>query len=180
MDYYTGPIYEAVVEGFSSSILGGGRYDGLIGRFLGKSIPAVGCSIGFERILSILQNRESSAPAKVERVLLVRHGGDLLEMTRLAEQLRAADVSVESYLEEDDVGKQLKYAEAAGITWAIKEVRADDLSLLVRHLPTRQDRSVSLAEFQALLAHQEVNVIILRLNILSIFSILFRCSLLTL
>jgi histidyl-tRNA synthetase len=151
MDYYTGPIYEAVVEGFSSSILGGGRYDGLIGRFLGKSIPAVGCSIGFERILSILQNRESSGPAKVDRVLLVRHGGDLLEMTRLAEQLRAADVSVESYLEEDDLGKQLKYAEAVGITWAIKEVRPDDLSLLVRHLPTRQDRHVSLAELLRLL-----------------------------
>ena len=152
MDYYTGPIYEAVVEGFSSSILGGGRYDGLIGRFLGKSIPAVGCSIGFERILSILQNRESSGPAKVERVLLVQQGGNLLEMTRHAEQLRANGLAVESYLEADELGKQLKYAEAAGITWAIKEVRADDLSLLVRHLPTRQDRTVSLTEFKELLA----------------------------
>ena len=152
MDYYTGPIYEAVVEGFSSSILGGGRYDGLIGRFLGKSIPAVGCSIGFERILSILQNRESSGPAKVERVLLVQQGGNLLEMTRHAEQLRANGLAVESYLEADELGKQLKYAEAAGITWAIKEVRANDLSLLVRHLPTRQDRTVSLTEFKELLA----------------------------
>ena len=43
MDYYTGPVYEAVVEGYPSSILGGGRYDGLIGRFAGKPIPAVGC-----------------------------------------------------------------------------------------------------------------------------------------
>ena len=151
MDYYTGPIYEAVVEGFSSSILGGGRYDGLIGRFLGKSVPAVGCSIGFERILSILQNRETSGAPKAGRVLLVRHE-DLLEMTRHAEQLRAKGVAVESYLEADELGKQLKYAEAAGITWAIKEVRSDDLSLLVRHLPTRQDRTVSLAEFQELLA----------------------------
>jgi histidyl-tRNA synthetase len=153
MDYYTGPIYEAVVEGFSSSILGGGRYDGLIGRFLGKPIPAVGCSIGFERILSILQNRENSGTAKAERVLLVRHG-DLLEMTRHAEQLRAKGLAVESYMEEDDLGKQLKYAEAAGLTWAIKEVRAGALSLLVRHLPTRQDRTVSLAEFQELLERQ--------------------------
>jgi histidyl-tRNA synthetase len=151
MDYYTGPIYEAVVEGFPSSILGGGRYDGLIGRFLGKPIPAVGCSIGFERILAILQNHESSAPAKVERVLLVRPGGDLAEMTRHAEQLRAKGIAIESYMEEDDLGKQLKYAEAAGITWAIKEVRADDLSLLVRHLPTRQDRTVALTDFQELL-----------------------------
>jgi histidyl-tRNA synthetase len=152
MDYYTGPIYEAVVDGFSSSILGGGRYDGLIGRFLGKSIPAVGCSIGFERILSILQNRENHGAVKVERVLLVRPSADLVETTRQAERLRATGLGVESYLEEDDLGKQLKYAEAAGITWAIKQVRADDLSLLVRHLPTRQDRTVSLAEFQELVA----------------------------
>ena len=151
MDYYTGPIYEAVVENFSSSILGGGRYDGLIGTFAGKDIPAVGCSIGFERILSLLQERESPEAAKAERILLVRQAGDLVEMTRHAEQLRAAGLAVESYLEEDDLGKQLKYAEAAGIIWAIKQVRADDLSLLVRHLPTRQDQTISLAEFQALL-----------------------------
>ena len=126
------------------------RY-GLIGRFLGKPVPAVGCSIGFERILSLLQERESPEAAKAERILLVRQAGDLVEMTRHAEQLRAAGLAVESYLEEDDLGKQLKYAEAAGIIWAIKQVRADDLSLLVRHLPTRQDQTISLAEFQALL-----------------------------
>ena len=151
MDYYTGPIYEAVVENFSSSILGGGRYDGLIGTFAGKDIPAVGCSIGFERILSLLQERERPEVAKAERVLLVRQAGDLAEMTRHAEQLRTAGLAVESYLEEDDLGKQLKYAEAAGMIWAVKEVHPHDLSLLVRHLPTRQDRAVSLAEFQALL-----------------------------
>jgi histidyl-tRNA synthetase len=151
MDYYTGPIYEAVVENFSSSILGGGRYDGLIGTFAGKDIPAVGCSIGFERILSLLQERESPEAAKAERILLVRQVGDLVEMTRHAEQLRAAGLAVESYLEEDDLGKQLKYAEAAGMIWAVKEVHPDDLSLLVRHLPTRQDQAISLAEFQALL-----------------------------
>src|SRR5207253_5957410 len=125
--------------------------DGLIGTFAGKDIPAVGCSIGFERILSLLQERKRPDTARVERVLLVRQPGDLVEMTRHAEQLRAAGLAVESYLEEDDLGKQLKYAEAAGMIWAIKEVHADDLSLLVRHLPTRQDRAVSLAEFQALL-----------------------------
>ena len=75
MDYYTGPVYEAVVEGYPSSILGGGRYDGLIGRFAGKDIPAVGCSLGFERILSILQARkEGPATVAMPRVLLVNDG----------------------------------------------------------------------------------------------------------
>jgi len=82
---------------------------------------------------------------------LVRQAGDLVEITRHAEQLRAAGLAVESYLDDDDVGKQLKYAQAAGMIWAVKEVHPDDLSLLVRHLPTRQDQAISLAEFQALL-----------------------------
>jgi histidyl-tRNA synthetase len=151
LDYYTGPIYEAVVEGFGSSVLGGGRYDGLIGKFAGKEIPAVGCSIGFERILSILQERETSQNASVGRVLLVRHGPDLVELSRQAEELRARGIQVETYLEEDDLGKQLKYAEVAGIVWAVKEVH-QDMTLLVRHLPTRQDRTVSVSELQAILA----------------------------
>ena len=151
LDYYTGPIYEAVVEGFGSSVLGGGRYDGLIGKFAGKEIPAVGCSIGFERILSILQERETPHNASVGRVLLVRHGPDLVELSRQAEELRARGVPVETYLEEDDLGKQLKYAEVAGIVWAVKEVH-QDMTLLVRHLPTRQDRTVSVSELQTILS----------------------------
>src|SRR5439155_22637463 len=72
MDYYTGPIYEAVVEGFPSAVLGGGRYDDLLGQFAGKKIPAVGCSLGFERILSILQERATGRSVTVvPRALLI-------------------------------------------------------------------------------------------------------------
>jgi histidyl-tRNA synthetase len=155
MDYYTGPIYEAVVEGFSSSILGGGRYDGLIGKFAGKAIPAVGCSIGFERILAILQDRQSQNTAKAERVLLVRESNDIVAMTRHAEILRAAGLAVESYLEDDPVGKQFQYADTVGIIWAIKEFHEQDLSLVIRHLPTRQDRAVTLVQFRSLVSQQE-------------------------
>ncbi|HUO58639.1 MAG TPA: histidine--tRNA ligase, partial [bacterium] len=59
-DYYTGPVFEINVEGheFTSSIGGGGRYDGLIEKLGGpKNTPAVGISLGFERILLILQER---------------------------------------------------------------------------------------------------------------------------
>lgn len=151
MDYYTGTIYEAVVEGFPSSILGGGRYDGLIGTLAGRSIPAVGCSIGFERILSILQDRKGKTSATAERVLLIREGSDVVAMIRQAEILRAAGLAVESYLEDDAIGRQFKYAESVGITWAIKEFHESNHSLVIRHLPTREERTVSLAEFQALL-----------------------------
>ena len=52
--YYTGTVFEIVSDKFKGSIAGGGRYDNLIGKFTGENIPAVGFSIGFERIFSLL------------------------------------------------------------------------------------------------------------------------------
>jgi histidyl-tRNA synthetase len=153
MDYYTGPVYEAVVEGYPSAILGGGRYDDLIGLFTGKKIPAVGCSLGFERILAIQQQRWAGhAMAAAPRALLVCDGEDTDRLQQQAEQLRDAGVSVETYLNPDEVGKQLKYAEAVGIMWAIKRFDRVSSSLTVRHIPTRQDRTVSLRDFLTLLS----------------------------
>ena len=77
MGYYTGPIFEIAHTGYPSSIAGGGRYDDMIGRFLGRSVPACGFSIGFERLVEIL---EESAPggtvgvARPKLVLLVDEG----------------------------------------------------------------------------------------------------------
>lgn len=59
LDYYTGLIYEAVLTDTDrvGSIAGGGRYDGLVGMFSGKVVPAVGVSIGIERVFSILEEK---------------------------------------------------------------------------------------------------------------------------
>jgi len=57
MGYYTGPIFEVSVPGYSSSVAGGGRYDKMIEKFVGREVPACGFSIGFERIINILQER---------------------------------------------------------------------------------------------------------------------------
>ena len=59
LDYYTGLIYEAVLTDTDrvGSIAGGGRYDGLVGMFSGKDIPAVGVSIGIERVFAILEEK---------------------------------------------------------------------------------------------------------------------------
>src|SRR6266581_5483549 len=150
MDYYTGPIYEAVVENFSSAVLGGGRYDDLIGQFAGRKIPAVGCSIGFERILAILEERTAGqAVAASPRALLICDEGDVDLLQRQAEQLRNEGLCVETYLDYDDVGKQFKYAEAAGIRWAIKRFDAASSSVTVRYLPERKDLALPLSEFKA-------------------------------
>jgi histidyl-tRNA synthetase len=59
--YYTGTIFEVAHPGSGSSVAGGGRYDGMIGRFLGTDVPAVGFSIGFERILDLLEGADEAA-----------------------------------------------------------------------------------------------------------------------
>jgi len=151
LDYYTGTVYEAVMHRDSkASILGGGRYDDLIGQFAGRKIPAVGCSIGFERILAILQERTAGqAVAASPRALLICDEGDIGLLQRQAEQLRNEGLCVETYLDYDDVGKQFKYAEAAGITWAIKRFDAASSSVTVRYLPERKDLALPLSEFKA-------------------------------
>ena len=67
MGYYTGPIFEISHTGYPSSIAGGGRYDNMIGRFLGRQVPACGFSIGFERLVEILEEREATAAFGVAR-----------------------------------------------------------------------------------------------------------------
>ena len=62
MSYYTGPIFEISVDEFGSSVGGGGRYDGMIGKFTGQPTPACGFSIGFERIIMILMERGFKVP----------------------------------------------------------------------------------------------------------------------
>ena len=69
--YYTGTVFEIESLDFNSSIAGGGRYDNLIGKFLKEQIPAVGFSIGFERILSILMEKQSKIMEKPKKIVLL-------------------------------------------------------------------------------------------------------------
>ena len=92
MGYYTGSIVECVHPGLGVSLGGGGRYDGMIGRFLGTDTPAFGFSLGFERLMEVVTPPESTTQ---KRVALI-YGSDvspdaLLEMKR---QLVAGGVSV--------------------------------------------------------------------------------------
>ena len=68
MGYYTGTIFEIAHPGSGSSVGGGGRYDGMIGRFLGQDVPAVGFSIGFERVVDLISADSASGPEAVALV----------------------------------------------------------------------------------------------------------------
>ena len=69
MGYYTGPIFEVSIDGYSFSIAGGGRYDKMIGKFCGQEVCASGFSIGFERIVTILKDHaQADDTAEQERI----------------------------------------------------------------------------------------------------------------
>lgn len=68
MGYYTGTIFEIAHPDHGYSLGGGGRYDHMIGRFLGQEVPACGFSIGFERIVDLLEMRDGSRPRAVALV----------------------------------------------------------------------------------------------------------------
>lgn len=68
MSYYTGTIFEIDMPDFGGSVAGGGRYDKMIGNFTGKETPAVGFSIGFERIVTLLLEHGWQVPGQMEKV----------------------------------------------------------------------------------------------------------------
>ncbi len=84
--YYTGTVFEVKSEKFGSSVAGGGRYDGLISKFTGESIPACGFSIGFERIFSILS--EQGAKASDKELLALLYEGDFASAYSAAAALK--------------------------------------------------------------------------------------------
>lgn len=72
MSYYTGPIFEISMDEYGGSVGGGGRYDEMIGKFTGQNVCATGFSIGFERIVMLLMEREYKVPtAKEKKAFLV-------------------------------------------------------------------------------------------------------------
>lgn len=112
--YYTGNVFEAALEGRNSgSIAGGGRYDKVIGLFLGKDIPAVGFSIGIERILDILKGK--SKPEPLTDIFVAVVSQDILpEAIKLSEKLRAKGKNVQFDLMGRNFSNQLKFADKIG------------------------------------------------------------------
>jgi histidyl-tRNA synthetase len=87
MGYYTGQIFEVSCAGYGSSVAGGGRYDDMVGRFLGRPVPACGFSIGFERITSLLEERSGVGSEGGDRAVLLVEAG-LADLTRVLADAR--------------------------------------------------------------------------------------------
>ena len=116
MGYYTGTIFEIEYEGLGYSIGGGGRYDKMIGKFIGEDIPAVGFSIGFERLVNQLIEENFKVPNLQKIVLLYDNENNYVDVLKKANELRAKDFTVSVYEKAKKLGKQLSQFEGYGYT----------------------------------------------------------------
>lgn len=86
MGYYTGPIFEIRVDDLASSVGGGGRYDNMVSNFISQSVPACGFSVGFERLVLLLEERGFVIPSKKEKIAYV-----VSDKEKLSEVLKKAN-----------------------------------------------------------------------------------------
>ena len=133
LEYYTGPVFEAeltfAVKGEDGkpirfgSVGGGGRFDGLVGRFRGEDVPATGFSIGVSRLAAALTAIGSPLMAgtkeKAPVVVLVLDRDQLAGYQALVARLRQAGIAAELYLGPSGMNAQLKYADKRGARCAV-------------------------------------------------------------
>lgn len=158
LNYYTGTIYEAFLGGLPGfgAVVGGGRYDTLIGIFRGEEIPGVGVSLGVDRLLEGLEElgivEEASNVASALVSVFGPEGAPY--SARVAAKLRAVGISCALYPAYHKLGKQFRYAERARFRWVIvagpdEEARGE---VAVKDLSTGRQESVALDRLEGYLA----------------------------
>ncbi len=150
LGYYTGPIFETVIEEPNlGSISGGGRYDNLIGLFRRDSLPTTGVSLGIERIIDlmdVLNLYPSDLGGTVVQVLVAVFDEETRpQATRLAADLRQAGIRCELHLESRRIGRQLQTADRRGIPLVVLqgsgELEQDQVK--IRRLADGVERTVA-------------------------------------
>ncbi len=154
LGYYTGCIFEIRVPDLGSSLGGGGRYDGLIGMFSGREIPACGFSIGFDRVLFVMEQRnlfpaDLGAPDVIVATTEKKRDAELLQAAYL---LRNEGWRVEMRPKADKAGKLRKMADERGVAVLVLIQRdTDQVNVWRRDEPDVTDRKVALSDLAAVL-----------------------------
>jgi histidyl-tRNA synthetase len=152
LSYYTGAIFEITVAGLSGSLAGGGRYDDLIGMFLGESVPACGISLGLERILVVMAERgmfpDGLATAPADVMVTIWNLDTAPDALALASELRSSGLRVEVYPEADKLGKQFKYASSRRIPFVtvVGDEEAAASAVQVKEMSTGEQQRVPRAD----------------------------------
>jgi histidyl-tRNA synthetase len=168
LDYYTGAVFEAqltfpvqneagetVVFG---SVAGGGRYDDLVARFTGQTVPATGVSIGVSRLISALSSRGLSGELAPLVVVTVMDKAEAARSFQIVSELRQAGIRAEAYVGTGKFGDQMKYADKRGAAIAVieggderakGEVTIKDLALGAELAKSVESRAAWVANRQA-------------------------------
>ncbi len=124
LDYYTGTVYETTLLGHEAlgSICSGGRYEELVGTFLGEKMPGVGISIGLTRLMSRLLKADilKSLPATPAQVMVVNLQAELMPLyLKVSQQLRQTGINVITSFDKRGLGKQFQAADKQGIQFCV-------------------------------------------------------------
>lgn len=161
LDYYTGTVYETTLLGHEAlgSICSGGRYEDLVGMFLGEKMPGVGISIGLTRLMSRLIKAEILKPlsASPADVMVLNVQKELMPTyLEISQQLRKAGIKVLTNFEGRSLGKQIQSADKQGIALCAivgsAELEAQKCGL--KNLRTGEQIEVGLAELAAAIQQQ--------------------------
>jgi histidyl-tRNA synthetase len=147
--YYTGTVFEGLLKNSNvkSSVCGGGRYDKMIGAFLGKgSCPAVGISFGVDRIYDAIAEKQETN--KTNTKIYVIPIKALNESMKIVQQLRDAGINTDADSMERGPSKNLEYANSLGIPYVVfvgkKEMEENKVKL--RDMKSGKEEMLNLNE----------------------------------
>jgi histidyl-tRNA synthetase len=179
LDYYTGAVFEAQLtfpikneageEIVFGSVAGGGRYDDLVARFTGQSVPATGVSIGVSRLMAALASRGlSGGDAQPLIVVTVMDKAEAAASFQIVAELRAAGFRAEAYVGTGKMGDQFKYADKRGAAIAViegsderakGEVTLKDLALGAELAKSVESRAAWVSERQAQISVKRADLV---------------------
>lgn len=123
LDYYTGTVFETKINDLPNigSVFSGGRYDDLIGRFIGRSLPAVGTSIGLDRLFAALEELKlTNTGVSPVKIMIANLEDDfILDYQNLATKFRQAGINTIIYFDKVPLTKQLSYASELKIPFVL-------------------------------------------------------------
>jgi len=152
LDYYTGPIFETKLPAHPhiGSLTGGGRYDNLIGMFTGKEMPAVGTTLGLDRIFTAMQQLNLLEEVKTStRVLVGNFGQETLGASlKLVAALRKKQINTELYPEYEKLKKQFSYCDKKHIPFMciIGETELKEDKVALKNMKTGEQQVVTLTQ----------------------------------
>lgn len=144
LEYYTGNVFE-IVSSLSVSIGGGGRYDNMMAAYGAGDMPAVGMSIGVDRLLELVENEPAKTPAKVFVAII---GDAQKEALKIADSLRKNGINTSIELGNRNIKKQLEYADSLKVPYVVL-IGPDEVNkktAKVRNMQTRKEEDIKLEE----------------------------------